>query len=376
MSKLAVKALLFAAFFVSLIWITFSITKIISSEAPDFRILWSFATHLRHGQNLYLSPDISIPNPYPPFTFLFYLPLTHLPYLQAQAVFVFSIFVSLVTTALLSLKIVTNKVSLLGFTSTLTFIFLSFPAKFTLGMGQQNSIAYFLLLFSYYLWKKKSPLFSGILLASSVSLKPVLGFVALFFLTKKAWKTLFWTFAALLFETVSVFLISSTNLLTEWIKQTLTYISLTGRGVYYNQGFAGFISRLSSNTVVIKNSVLLFFFSILCTIFAASRKKKNSDLFFSLFTISLLLVDSLSWQHHFVWLIFPFIVLTYRIIKEKNLVLSGLITVAYLLVSWNFKTPSSVPAILLSTQFYGAVILWGINIYFIFNQKATRLVSF
>ena len=372
MNKPAIKGLLFIAFLLTFAWIVLSITKIISSVAPDFRILWTFASHLRPGQNLYLSPDISIPNPYPPLTFLFYLPFTFIPYPQAQAVFIFLIFASLVGLTLLSLHLVIGKFPLLSFIATLTLILFSFPTKFSLGMGQQNSIAYFLLLVSYYFWKKKVSLLSGIFLALSISLKPVLGFVAIFFLIQGAWQTLFWAFVTGFFETISTFLISNTNLLMDWIRQTLVYIPLAGRGVYYNQGFAGFISRLTQNTALVKTSAILFLISILSAVIVAARKTKNTNLDFSLFTISLLLVDTLSWQHHFVWLIFPFVVLAHEVIKKKNTLLSGLIVIAYLLVSWNFKNPDIVPAIFLSTQFYGAMILWVINIYFIFKWRKKR----
>ncbi|HJY98542.1 MAG TPA: glycosyltransferase family 87 protein [Patescibacteria group bacterium] len=370
MGRNTIKALAFFLLVFSFAWIASGVLRTISSEAPDFRILWTFAGHLKQGQNLYLSPDISIPNPYPPFTFLFYLPLTFLPYAGAQAVFVFLIFASMVATVLLSFRLTVARIPFFGFVFALSLVFLSFPAKFSLGMGQQNPIAYFLLLASYYSWKKKSPLFSGILLTLAVSLKPVLGFVAIFFLIQKSWRTFFWALITVSVETAVVFGITRLNLLADWSRQTLSYLTLEGRGIYYNQGFAGFVSRLTQKMPLIKKAVVLFSLSILAAVFKAAGKKKDPNLVFSLLTISVLLIDTLSWQHHFVWLIFPFIVLANEAVKSKKTVLSGLLVAAYLLVGWNFKNPGAFPLILLSNQFYGAIILWGLNYYFL-TRKVT-----
>lgn len=364
------KLLIAGIFVFSFIWISISILKIVSSEAPDFRILWTFAKHLRGSENLYLNRDISIPNPYPPFTSLFYYPLTFLPYLKAQAVFIFLIFASLVVTIFVSLRLVMGKVPLWAFLVSCSLVFLSFPVKFSLGMGQQNSIAFLLLLFSYLFYRNKSPAISGIFLGLSISFKPVLGFVGLFFVIKKAWIVISWAFVTIIAEAALVFSIVRVNLFSDWIKQTLSYLPLAGREVYYNQGFTGFISRITQNALLIKNSLIVFSLSVISGIIFALRKVKDKNLIFSLLTVSLLLLDTLSWQHHFVWLIFPFIVLSHHIIKSKNAVLATLMIAAYLLVSWNFKTPTNYPAILLSNQFYGTIILWGLNVYLL-RTKST-----
>jgi hypothetical protein len=237
-------------------------------------------------------------------------------------------------------------------------------------MGQQNSIAFLLLLFAYLFYRNKSPVFSGIFLGLSVSFKPVLGFVGLFFVIEKAWTVIFWAFVTIVAETALLFSIVRLNLFTDWVRQTLLYLPLSGREVYYNQGFSGFISRITQNTLLIKSSLVVFSLSVLSAIIAATRRVRDKNLIFSLLIISLLLLDTLSWQHHFVWLIFPFIVLTRHIIKSKNTVSSVLMVAAYLLVSWNFKTPANYPTILISNQFYGTIILWGINFYLL-KTKST-----
>ncbi len=373
MGRKLLKLGIIVLFFVSFAWISRSILKIVATTAPDFKILWSFAKYFQEGKNLYLNPNVPIPNPYPPMTFLFYLPLTYLPYQYAQALFIFLIFASLVVTVLVSLKLILGHIPLWEFLITFSLVLFSFPAKYTLGMGQQNSLAFLFLLFSYYFWRKKIPIFSGIFLAFSFSFKPVLGFVLFFFIFQRAWKVLFFAFLSILAEVGLILLIGDLTFFGYWIKQSLFYLPLSGRDVYYNQGLTGFVSRLTGNIALIKNIVLISSLAFISTTFLTVKNKVDKNLSFSLFVISVPILDTLSWQHHFVWLIFPFVLLTTYAIRLKNAVILGLIGMAYLLVSWNFKNPSlylSFPKILLlSNQFYGAVILWGINVYFLIKNN-------
>ena len=152
-------------------------------------------------------------------------------------------------------------------------------------------------------------------------------------------------------------------------------LNYSGREIYYNQGFMGFVSRITPDIPLRSLTNNIFSVLVLAVISAFSLMRKNYFLTFSLFVVSLVLLDSLSWQHHFVWLIFPFVLLSAYAAKLKSAAIGGLIGLAYLLVSWNFKNPSlylSFPKILfLSNQFYGAAILWGINVYLLTKAKLT-----
>jgi len=72
---------------------------------------------------------------------------------------------------------------------------------------------------------------------------------------------------------------------------------------------------------------------------------------------------------------FPFVVLFVNILKTKNAVLLGLLIPSYLLVSWNIENYTLYPNIILSNQFYGALILWGLNFYFLSHQIKTKKVD-
>ena len=140
-----------------------------------------------------------------------------------------------------------------------------------------------------------------------------------------------------------------------------------GREIYYNQGIMGFISRITSDLTVRKDVtvVISLLLTTVCGYFAT--KKQNKIHVFSLFIITLTLIDTLSWQHHFIWLIFPFIATAVTLHRKKMAVPGILLCISYLLTAWNFKHPeiyAHFPAVLfLSNQFYGAILLWGIIIY-------------
>lgn len=355
-----------------------SLYRIIATSAPDFTVFWLTARDLPTGRNPYLNPEIFTGMSYPPNTLLYYLPLTILPYMAAQAIFVLVASASVLGAIFLSIKISFRRVPWFYFLLAFSLTFLSFPTKFTLGMGQNNTLALLSLLGSFYLYKQKKERWAGILLGATIAFKTIFAFFLLFFFLKKQWKILCYSALAILFTILATILISNINLYGFWFnKIAFPLIGVAGREIYYNQGLAGFVSRIIENLEFRK--WLLAFISI-CLVTAVSiltRKKKDLNLQFSLFIITLLLVDTLSWQHHFVWLIFPFILLASFAAKLNKLWFWGLLGLAYLLVGWNFKNPLPFygfpKSLILSNQFYGAVILFFMNVYLLLKLPPPRL---
>ncbi len=234
-------------------------------------------------------------------------------------------------------------------------------------------IVLFFLLLSVFLEtriKKRSTL-AGIFLGISISLKPIFAFFLLFLVLKKSWKMIFVSILAVLFLTGFTFLFWPASYWANWYESgilPLTNYTSSQIFVYPNQGLFGYFYRsISNQTLRVLLHKIATIVLIIFTTYKVS-KMKDYNLGLSFFIITLLIFDLTSWQHHFVWLIFSFIVLVYNIIKTKNAVLLGLICIAYLFISWNFKQPALHPTIFLSTQFYGAIILWCVNLYY-FNLK-------
>lgn len=370
------KKLVFLIFFLaSFISILGNLNRIISTTAPDFGILWTGAKDLLTGKNLYTNSNIYTQNAYPPISEIFWLPLGILTYQKALAVFIFLSFASIIGSVFLSLKLIVNKASwyhLLFFSGC---AFLSFPTKFTLGMGQINLIVLFFLLLALYLNNHSKNIWAGITLGVAIALKPTFGFFLLFFIVKKSWKTVLTSIFFISILIISSFVFWEPEMWISWLKiGVLPYSDLAGREVYFNQGFMGFISRFTRNLNLRGFLDLAMILLSITFLTFVKQKRENENLIFSLFITTLLIIDSISWQHHFVWLMFPFITIYYYISNTKSAVLWALFGLSYFLVSWNFKNPGIVPVILLSNQFFGALILSIVIIYFLFIRRS-RITS-
>jgi hypothetical protein len=141
---------------------------------------------------------------------------------------------------------------------------------------------------------------------------------------------------------------------------------------YYNQSLSAFLMRQFDNKELI--DVLRLLVSTTLALFSVfiiyiHRKKEDRNLLsISLLIVLGLLINSFSWQHHFVWLIIPFLI-TFLAIKQNNFgkIYYLILAVIYVLVASNLKNPDSVPILLQSHVFYGASLLYILNTYLIFK---------
>ncbi|MBI2066287.1 DUF2029 domain-containing protein [Candidatus Woesebacteria bacterium] len=371
------KWIIFILFFLSLISFIRALTLIIFSKAPDFSVLWTGAADLIRGANPYINPSLFTGIGYPPNTLLLYLPFSLLPYQFAQVLFTLLSFGSFLGIIIISFKIIKEKFSWQTFLVVFSLSLLSFPTRFTLGMGQNNLIAFFLLLLAYFFYKEGKLGRAGLILGLAISIKTIFAFFIIFFVLKKQWKVIKLaglTIAATIGIT-SIF--SNINLYGYYLKEVVPPLfNLSRREIYYNQGVMGFISRLTNDLYERKYISLII--SLFLTVFASwlALYKKGKDLQFSLFITTLLLIDTLSWQHHFVLLIFPFILVANFVTRRKFLFYLILIVTSYLLVSWNFSDPSPYydfpKSLILSNTFFGALMLFFINASLILNVKRTQ----
>lgn len=375
MKKIWFKVLIVVFFLTGFIRISvINLPWIYSSLGPDFTQVWISAKDLLTGKEPYLDPNLGYQNAYPPVSEIFFLPFTLLSHQVALVTFTYISFASIIGSVFLSLKIVIKKVPWHYFLLFTGLSFTSFPVRFSLGMGQVNMIVLFLLLLAVYLETKpaKNSLIAGLSLGVAIALKPIFAFFLLFFAIKKSWKVVFISsvFVAALIAASLIFW--PPQIWLSWY-QTGILPSVSYKApyiyVYQNQGIFGFLSRLISNfnaRIYLSRAATVILIPVAAYL---TFKKKEINLCLSFFIITLLLFDITSWQHHFVWLTFPIIVLFSYILKTKNIMLLALLAISYILVSWNIKYDYLYPKIILSNQFYGAVILWGINFYFLKIRK-------
>lgn len=312
-----------------------SIFRITTSLAPDFSVFYDAARGLVAHQNVYTLPMYTGLG-YPPFTLLPFIPFTLLPYPLAQTIWIGSSFLLFLLCIYLSLP----KPTIRSFCTVFIFAFLAFPTKFTLGMGQINFAALALLLLAL---RYKSGFFLGLLFV----IKPhFLLFLPLFGLR--------YLLPAVLTLGLSIFLTGFT--LYGYYFQTVVpqLMIFVGRGLYYNQGLGAFLSRLLPNALA---GELTFWISALLVIgglwFIWNKKltlQKSILFFIPIF----LLVEPLSWQHHYVFLLPVFVWLWYRTKHRLLLLLS------YVLVAINIPFAQGM---FLSHVFFGNVLLLSLVTY-------------
>jgi alpha-1,2-mannosyltransferase len=347
-----------------LLYVILSLFKIITTSAPDFPSYYFATLDLLQHKNPY--EDTGIPNKYiyPTASSLFYLPFIVLPYPIAQGSFIILSALTVPLIGYISVQVIYKRFSwrqVLLFTS---LAFLSFPVKFTLGMGQVNLLALLFLMVGFSVYKQNRWVLGGLFVGIAFLMKPILSFMILFFILNKAWRTI----SSLVVTLLLLFLIS---FILYGVENEIFYVSSVvpslisgteGREVYYNQGIMGFVSRLTEDGFIRKYGSLIFNLLLVgVALYTIKRQKIDANTQFALFLTLLPIVHSLSWQHYFVILLFPFILLTKKIFDEKRYPLFALLLVSYLLISWNIKNPShflSFPgSFVLSHTFFGAVIL-------------------
>lgn len=353
----------------------YSFNKIIYSLAPDFHVFYYSATDVLRGIDFYNDRNLFTGFGYPPFTALLYVPFAFLPFQVSQAFFLLLSFLTALGSVFISLKLLSVRFSFRLFLLLLSLFLFSFPVKFTFGMGQSNLVAYFFLLVAIYFFTVKKEIGGNIFFVLAILLKPIFGFFLLYLLLEKKWKTL----AVIIISLFSVFLISLRFFSVDTYRYYVTdlvphLLNITGREVYYNQGITGFIARLIPRTFLLKPIATgISLFLLIGAIYFFRKYKSNAFLIFGILSTVLVLIDTLSWQHHFVFLLFPFIQLFIIFRKQKKYNLFFLLFISYLLVSANIKNPgsfSSFPtSLLLSHGFFGALILLCLQLKTVFLSK-------
>jgi hypothetical protein len=331
-----------------------------NNNLPDFNVFYGAAKALLAGNNPYTVLSFSQLN-YLPTVIYAYTPLTFFPKAVAADVFTVLSATSFIAALYLlkaHLKLSTGWVSVIFFLGVL-----SFPFKFTLGMGQVNNLVLFLLCASLYFLKPGDGSKSSIFLSTAGLIKIFPSIISLTYLARKEYGkfAIFALTTALLI--LIPFLFGKGWLDFYYFKNVFSaLLSNHVDPVYYNQSLAGSFQRLGLPGNPANLLKLAIFAFSLITVFI---KKASYSQSYSLFIITMLIINPFSWQHHFVLLLLPFAVLISGI---KGRLMYAALFISYILISFNFKNTGH-SAIILSHVFFGTAILYLLNVKLIFNEK-------
>lgn len=347
---------------------------------PDFSVYYQAAKNIVSANSVYTGKSSFTLFAYPLVSALFFIPFSFFPYQISQTVFLSLNFLALVGISALIPIIVTKKHSYFLSALIFSFSYLSFPTKFTLGMGQVNLIAYFFLLLSILFLSrshlnmhvKVRPLIALFFAFASI-LKPILGFVLLFFILQKRWKIIMYISSFIVCAIVLAIFIDSHAMqdYVYYLRVVIPEVSKpVGKEIYYNQGVISFVFREIANQQWRLPLSYLGIVGIFGLGMFAMIKSKQYLYQISILLTTLPLLDTLSWQHHFIVLIFPFFYAAHGFIQKGKWYSFGFLCLAYFLVSSNFAHPEIFgyfPAnLLLSNTFYGGLLLF---ILLLMHQK-------
>jgi uncharacterized membrane protein len=230
-------------------------------------------------------------------------------------------------------------------------------------MGQINIYVLLLLVISLFLLRRKREVASGVFLGISLVVKlfPIL--LPAYFLFKLQKKILGGIFISLLLSVLSVVIFIPVKIYSEFLFSVLPTLLSSWKLDYYNQALSGVIGRSFGTvefSIILRYILTVILFSI--TFIAVFKNKKKDfpsiSLRFGTLITASLLINTFSWQHHFVWLIIPFYATFFYIRKFKvgKKYIAALL-ISYFLISINFAHPEMLPLLLRSHVFFGAFLL-------------------
>lgn len=358
---LIVKIFLIIIFFVSTVIFLKTLTY---DFYPDFSVYYYGASTFINGGNPYLGgKEYFAPFVYPPTVLLFFLAFTFLPFTIAGKVFTAISLLCLFISLGLMFKLfkITIFTTLGLFLITLVFNF--FPEKFTLGMGQINNVILLLVVLFLYFYFKKREYLSGMFLGCAIILKffPILLIPYLFI--DRRWRTLSSSVVSLLAIGFVAYLFVSQATILYFFNTILPGVITSWKVDYYNQSLSGFLIRGWSNSglLSILRSVIgaVLILTSLIIVWKFKKNDKSGLLPISLLITLSLIVNTFSWQHHFVWMLMPLFTTFYYIrsnhFGKKYYFFLGL---SYLLMTINLKNASLFPTLFQSHVLYGALLLY------------------
>jgi len=216
----------------------------------------------------------------------------------------------------------------------------------------------FLIILSFYAFRKGKDILSGVSLAIAALIKVFPGFLILFFFKKKRWKTIFSFLATLVLIAVSTGLFFGPNLFSDYLVTGSGLFLKAGNPSYFDQSLNSFLLRLNC-PFSWRLSLRLVFCLVLIVMFL---KIKDQDVsFFGLMATITIFFSSFAWLHHYVVLI-PLMIILFSKLYRRNTAswLKLALLLGYLLCSFHFRNPQITIAqnvFLASHSFIGAVIL-------------------
>lgn len=345
------------------------LAKVVTYQSyPDFDTYYFGVRTFLHGGNPYFGTQQNgLAFLYPPPALLLLLPLSLLPLALASKAFTIASLGCLIA----SITLLFRGLKLKAFSLVGIFLIILvanfFPLKFTLGMGQINNVV--LLLVSVFLFNylKGREQLAGVFLGLSLAIKLTPVLLIVYLVVQRRWAVLLGVAAPVVVVSTVTMLLVKPSITSYFLHTSLPALANSWKGDYYNQAFSGWLMRDVASPML-RDVLRLLFAGLLPTVTFFLVWKGGHDRRSTLLGVSAvltlgLMVNSFSWQHHYVWLLVPLLA-TFAVIRQDHLswryyLVLGL---SYILMAINLANPNMVAVPLQSHVLYGALLLYGLDL--------------
>lgn len=326
----------------------------LNASLIDFEIYYKSAQIIFNGGNPYIHPN---PTAFPLFLYLI-SPLTLVNLTQASNIW--TILNGLFAIGSVFILARYKRLDLLKLSIFFLLFIISFPFKFTLGMGQVNLLALFLITVFIFLHDKKNIASNiAITLAGIVKIFPFIFYLISFDKEKIKYLVFFGTIFILISYVINP------DVFIYFVREVLVPNLASSKGeIYYNQNLDGLIARLSISPLI---GLILKLVVLISGLIIFLNKNHSFEKRVSTIIVTLLLVSSVTWQHHLLFLAIPFYFLLAGFKKRKHQIL---LFISYLLTSYNIKSPESngfLEGLVLSHAVLGLMLLFILT--FVYEDK-------
>ena len=364
------------------VWIAFVVALILLAKSlflgfyPDFNTQYYVPQLVLRGINPYAGSGVLYtPQVYPPTMFLLYYPFSIIPLVASSYLYTILSFCCL----FVSLYFLSKYFGIKFFSDLnmilMTFVFIFFPVKFTLGMGQINILLLMVLVLCLYFLKEKKYVASGMVLGVSIVLKLFPLLLPLLFLKPLNKKVFYGLIVTIAVSCALVFLLIPQKILFQFFSVIPSFIN-SWKLDYYNQALSGIIGRsfgFGQIASTLKTSISLLI--VIVVIFSIFKNRLTDTysvaLKYGTIIAVNILINTFSWQHHFVWMIIP-LYATFFYIRKKKYPKKYyiLIIVSFLLMAGNLSNPVVLPIILRSHVFIGGILLLIFDCYLLVKKPS------
>ncbi|HMF12916.1 MAG TPA: glycosyltransferase family 87 protein [Gemmataceae bacterium] len=321
---------------------------------PRYRVLdfsqeWASARNLFNAKPIYrdhneaicdylgFHRDLSDPNIYyslqvnahPPTSVLLGIPFAWMEYHHAFLAWNVLSLAAVIASGWLVVRQLGVRVTLTGLLITYVLVLLYSPFRQQFSQGQLNAVLLLLITGAWAAERSARPGLAGVLLAVAAAVKFIPAFLLLYYAVRGRWRVVWSGVACLAAVTVLTVLVLGSEAFTTYFGSVMPHVATTYADGWINASLPGFFKKLfearsghiepllRSPALCLIGIVLADLAVVLVTFVVArrARTRAGEDLAFGLAIVAMLLVAPITWDHYFLLLLIPLVLVGMQLRK-------------------------------------------------------------